>query len=112
MNAPLPQPVVFHRRHGDSELARRLARAVTGDVLFDPPPGRYAPTLRSTRSTPSACWCTDHGRRALGHHDLRELAVPFSRAAPAARSAARRRRALVIDHSKHLDRILAVDARR
>jgi hypothetical protein len=51
MNAPIPQPLLFHPRGGNGDLAAKLRRAVAGAVLFDPRRGDATrPTRRSTRS--------------------------------------------------------------
>jgi len=43
VNAPIPQPLLFHPHGANSELARRLRAAVAGTVLVDRASrGRYA----------------------------------------------------------------------
>src|SRR5437667_1954752 len=43
VNAPAPQPLLFHPPRRDNELAARLRGAVAGEVLFDAASrGRYA----------------------------------------------------------------------
>ena len=43
MNAPTPQPLLYHPRGGNADLANRLRRAVAGTVMFDPASrGRYS----------------------------------------------------------------------
>ena len=76
MNAPIPQPLLFHPRGGNDDLAERLRRAVAGSVLFDAASrGRYATDASIYQVEPVG------------------VLVPTSdddvRAAPAVRSAAR-----------------------
>ena len=66
MNAPLPQPLVFHSKRRDPALATRLRSAVSGDVLFDAA-SRAESLARSDPRT--SCF---YARRAL------ELTVAWS----------------------------------
>ncbi len=113
-DAAVSRPLVFHRHRdrGDGELAARLAGAVEGDVLFDPASrGRYATDASIYQVEPVGVLVPrsiDDVRAALAI--CRELAVPvLARGAGSSQCGQTVGAALVIDHSKHLHRIVAVD---
>ncbi len=113
MNAPLPQPLVFHPMSGDSELARRLREAVRGDVLFDAASrGRYSTDASIYQIEPVGVVVPrtmDDVRAAL--EVSRQLHVPvLPRGAGSSQCGQTVGAALVIDHSRHLDGVLAFDA--
>ena len=112
LNAPIPQPVLFHASRGSSDLAVRLRRAVKGMVLFDPASrGRYATDASIYQVDPVGVLVPssdDDVQAALAV--CRELRVPvLPRGAGSSQCGQTVGAALVIDHSKHLNRIVAVD---
>ncbi len=113
MSAPPPSPVVVHRRSGAAELASRLRREVEGEVLFDGASrGRYATDASIYQIEPIGVLVPrrdDDVRAALAL--CRELGVPvLARGAGSSQCGQTVGRALVVDHSKHLNRLLALDA--
>ncbi len=112
MNAPNPQPLLFHPSRGNGELATRLRRAVAGTVLFDAASrGRYATDASIYQVEPVGILiptCDDDVRAAL--EVCRELRVPvLPRGAGSSQCGQTVGAALVIDHSKHLNRVVAFD---
>jgi FAD/FMN-containing dehydrogenase/Fe-S oxidoreductase len=112
VNAPLPQPVVLHRDRGQRELAARLARVVEGEILFDAASrGRYSTDASIYQVEPVGVLVPksiDDIRAALAI--ARELGVPvLPRGAGSSQCGQTVGAALVIDCTKHLDRIVAVD---
>ncbi len=112
MNAPIPQPVLFHPSGGHGELAARLRRAVKGDVLFDRASrGRYATDASIYQVDPVGVLvpATDDDVQAAVAV-CRELRVPvLPRGAGSSQCGQTVGAALVIDHSKHLNRIVSLD---
>jgi FAD/FMN-containing dehydrogenase/Fe-S oxidoreductase len=112
MNAQLAQPLVFHRDSGNAELARRLARAVEGTVLFDAASrGRYSTDASIYQVDPVGVLVPktiDDVRAAMTI--CRELSVPvLPRGAGSSQCGQTVGAALVIDQTKHLHRIVAID---
>ena len=112
MSAPVPQPLVFHRRSGEGGLAARLRRVVAGDVLFDAASrGRYATDASIYQVEPIGVLvptCDADVQSAL--EICRELGVPvLPRGAGSSQCGQTVGAALVIDHSKHLNRVVAFD---
>ena len=70
------------------------------------------PTRRSTRCSRSACWFRRRRRRARGDRDLPRAAACrcLPRGAGSSQCGQTVGAALVIDHSKHLNRVVAFDA--
>ncbi len=118
MNAPAPQPVVFHAR-GDAELARRLRKAVgadtaepRSDVLFDAASrGRYSTDASIYQIEPLGVLVPARDDDVHAAIDVcRELRVPvLARGAGSSQCGQTVGAALVIDHSKHLRRIVDFD---
>ena len=112
MNAPIPQPLLFHPRGADSELARRLRSAVAGAVLDDRASrGRYATDASIYQVEPLAVLVPTSDDDVRAAFDVcRELNVPMlPRGAGSSQCGQTVGAALVIDHSKHLHRVLAFD---
>jgi FAD/FMN-containing dehydrogenase/Fe-S oxidoreductase len=112
MNAPLTQPLVFHPRSGAGELAARLRAVVEGEVLFDAASrGRYSTDASIYQVEPVGVLVPKHVddvRAALAV--ARELRVPvLARGAGSSQCGQTVGAALVIDQTKHLDRIVDVD---
>src|SRR5437867_1819016 len=111
MNAPLTKPLVFHPNR-DGDLARRLRAAVEGEVLFDAASrGRYSTDASIYQVEPVGVLVpktVDDVRAAIAI--CRELSVPvLARGAGSSQCGQTVGAALVIDCSKHLDRVVAVD---
>jgi FAD/FMN-containing dehydrogenase len=113
MNAPLAQPLVFRRdRNGRGDLALRLAGNVEGEVLFDAASrGRYSTDASIYQVEPVGVLVpktADDVRAAISI--CRELAVPvLPRGAGSSQCGQTVGAALVIDQTKHLNRIVAID---
>jgi FAD/FMN-containing dehydrogenase/Fe-S oxidoreductase len=112
MNAPLAQPLVFHAQRGGGDLAARLRKAVAGELLFDAAScGRYATDASIYQVEPLGVLVPrthDDVRAALDV--CREMRVPvLPRGAGSSQCGQTVGAALVIDHSKYLDRIGAFD---
>jgi FAD/FMN-containing dehydrogenase/Fe-S oxidoreductase len=112
MNAPIPQPLLFHPGRGNGELASRLRRAGAGTVLFDAASrGRYATDASIYQVEPVGILIPtsdDDVRAALDV--CRELRVPvLPRGAGSSQCGQTVGAALVIDHSKHLNRVVSFD---
>jgi FAD/FMN-containing dehydrogenase/Fe-S oxidoreductase len=111
MSDAAPQPLVFHANRAGA-LAARLSRSVEGDVLFDPASrGRYSTDASIYQVDPIGVLVPkrmDDVRAAL---DIcREMKFPvLARGAGSSQCGQTVGRALVIDHSKHLNRVLAFD---
>jgi FAD/FMN-containing dehydrogenase len=112
MNAPDVAPLIFHPRTGDADLARRLRSAVAGDVLFDRASrGRYSTDASIYQVEPVGVVVP------ASHDDVvatlalaREFAVPIlPRGGGSSQCGQTVGAALVIDHSKHLNRVLSFD---
>jgi len=113
MNAPIPQPLLFHPRGGNGDLAAKLRRAVAGAVLFDVASrGRYATDASIYQVDPIGVLIPtsdDDVRAALDVcRDSKTPVLP--RGAGSSQCGQTVGSALVIDHSKHLNRVLEFDA--
>ncbi len=109
MNAPLPAATP----PGDSALAARLAREIQGEVLFDRASrGRYATDASIYQVDPLGVIVPktiDDVEAAFGV--AREYGIPvLPRGGGTSQCGQTVNRALVIDCSKHLRRVLDVDA--
>ena len=114
MNAPLSRPLVFHRNRerGDGEFATRLAHAVAGDVFFDQASrGRYSTDASIYQIEPVGVLVPksiDDVRAAIAI--CREFSVPvLARGAGSSQCGQTVGAALVIDQTKYLNRIVALD---
>ncbi len=101
-----------HPSHGDPRLADRLRRAIEGEVLFDPASrGRYATDASIYQMEPVGVIVpktTEDVAAALAI--AREVGVPvLARGGGTSQCGQTVNRALVIDCSKHLRRVLAID---
>ena len=112
MNAPLTQPLVFHPAPAQDELARRLRDAVRGEVLFDAASrGRYSTDASIYQVEPLGVLVP----RTMDDVDAalevcRSLRVPvLPRGAGSSQCGQTVGAALVIDHSKHLNAVIAFD---
>jgi FAD/FMN-containing dehydrogenase/Fe-S oxidoreductase len=111
MNAPLTRPLVFHAP-GDNELARRLRSAVEGEVLFDRAArGRYSTDASIYQVEPVGVLVPrSHGDVRAAVDVCRELGVPLlARGGGSSQCGQTVGAALVIDHSKHLNGVVAFD---
>ena len=111
-NSTRAQPLVFHGNRAASDLARRLAREVEGEVMFDAAArGRYATDASIYQVMPIGVLVPrthDDVRAAIAI--CRELRVPvLPRGAGSSQCGQTVGAVLVIDHSKYLDRIGAFD---
>ncbi|HET9024032.1 MAG TPA: FAD-binding oxidoreductase, partial [Burkholderiaceae bacterium] len=111
MNAPLTRPLVFHPP-GDTELARRLRDAVQGEVLFDRASrGRYSTDASIYQVEPIGVLVPrthDDVRNAVDV--CRSLGVPLlPRGGGSSQCGQTVGAALVIDHSKYLNGVVAFD---
>ena len=112
LNAPLTQPLVFHPRGEAGELARRLRGAVRGELMFDRASrGRYATDASIYQVEPTGVLVpATHDDVAAAFDVCRELGAPvLPRGAGSSQCGQTVGAALVIDHSKHLNRIVDVD---
>jgi FAD/FMN-containing dehydrogenase/Fe-S oxidoreductase len=112
MNAPVPQPLMFHANRAGGDLAARLAKTVGGEVLFDAASrGRYATDASIYQVEPLGVLVPrTHDDVRAAFDVCRELRVPvLPRGAGSSQCGQTVGAALVIDHSKHLDRIGAFD---
>src|SRR6476646_10529514 len=112
MNASAPQPLVFHARAG-RDIAARLAKVVAGDVLTDAAScARYATDASIYQVQPLAVLvpaADDDVRAAIDV--CAQAGVPIvARGAGSSQCGQTVGAGLVIDHSKHLTRIIAFDA--
>src|SRR6478672_6475356 len=112
MNASAPQPLVFHARAG-RDIAARLAKVVAGDVLADAAScARYATDASIYQVQPLAVVlpATDDDVRAA-MDVCSQVSVPIvARGAGSSQCGQTVGAGLVLDHSKHLTRIIAFDA--
>ncbi len=112
MSGTSPQRVVFHPGRGDGEFARRLRRAVAGDVLFDAASrARYATDASIYQVEPVGVLVPRHGNDVEAAIAVcRDLRVPvLPRGAGSSQCGQTVGAALVIDHTRHLNRLVAVD---
>ena len=106
------QPLVFHRQGADDALARRLRAAVRGAVLVDVASRmRYATDASIYQVEPLGVLVPASDDDVRAAFDVcRELGVPvLPRGAGSSQCGQTVGAALVIDDSKHLDRILEFD---
>jgi len=109
MNAPLTPTI----KPGDSGLATRLAREIQGEVLFDRASrGRYATDASIYQIDPLGVIVPETIADVEAAYAVaREYAIPvLARGGGTSQSGQTVNRALVIDCSKHLRRVLHVDA--
>jgi FAD/FMN-containing dehydrogenase/Fe-S oxidoreductase len=111
MNAPVESPLTFRPPH-DDRLAARLRAAVQGDVLFDRASrGRYSTDASIYQAVPVGVVVpkTDDDVRAA-FEVCRELGVSMlPRGGGSSQCGQTVGASLVIDHSKHLNRVLGFD---
>ena len=112
MNSPDVQPLVFHRLRGDSAFWR-LRGAIKGTLLTDVAArGRYATDASIYQVMPLAVLVPhDDEDVRTAMQVCAEAGMPMlPRGAGSSQCGQTVGCALVIDHSKHLDRIVAFDA--
>jgi FAD/FMN-containing dehydrogenase/Fe-S oxidoreductase len=108
-----PQPLHFHPREADGDLARRLKEAVGGDVLFDAAArGRYATDASIYQVEPVGVLVPASDADVRAAFDVcRELRIPMlPRGAGSSQCGQTVGAALVIDHSRHLNKVISFDA--
>ena len=114
MNAPVEQKVSFHPPPDDGGLGKRLRAAVRGEVLFDRASrGRYATDASIYQVMPVGVLvpASDDDVRAAVEV-CREMGVSMlPRGAGSSQCGQTVGASLVIDHSKHLNRMLDYDAK-
>ncbi len=106
----LAQPLVFHPPQADGDLARRLRSAVQGEVLFDRASrGRYSTDASIYQIEPVGVLIPKTQDDVRAAVDIcRELRVPMlPRGAGSSQCGQTVGAALVIDHSKYLNGIVA-----
>jgi FAD/FMN-containing dehydrogenase len=104
--------VSFHPRIGDSALARRLAREVDGEVLFDAGSrGRYSTDASIYQIEPVGVVVprSEEAARVAMQIAAEEGIPMLPRGAGSSQCGQTVGAALVIDHSKHLAQVLAFD---
>ena len=113
MNAPAPQPLVFHANRPGQDVAARLAKVVSGAVMADAAScARYATDASIYQVQPLAILvpASDDDVRAATEV-CTALGVPIiARGAGSSQCGQTVGAGLVIDHSKHLNRVVAFDA--
>jgi FAD/FMN-containing dehydrogenase/Fe-S oxidoreductase len=112
MNDASAHPLQFVPQGVDPHLATRLRRAVRGEVMFDPASrGRYATDASIYQVDPIGVFVPrDDDDVAAALAVCRELRVPvLPRGAGSSQCGQTVGAALVIDHTKHLDRVLAFE---
>ncbi len=110
---PPPQPVRFQPADARTTLARRLLGAVEGDVLVDAASrGRYATDASIYQVDPVGVLVPRSDADVRAAFDIcRELGIPMlPRGAGSSQCGQTVGNALVIDHSKHLRRVVDFDA--
>jgi FAD/FMN-containing dehydrogenase/Fe-S oxidoreductase len=113
MTHPNPLPVRFARGGERSPLARRLAREIDGEVLFDAASrGRYATDASIYQVTPVGVVVPRNAEAAIAAMQIavEEGVAILPRGAGTSQCGQTVGEALVIDDSKHLNRVLEVDA--
>jgi FAD/FMN-containing dehydrogenase/Fe-S oxidoreductase len=113
MNAPLTHPLRFHPMHDDAGLARRLRAVIAGEVLFDRASrGRYSTDASIYQVEPVGVLVPASDADVRSAFEVcRELAIPLlPRGAGSSQCGQTVGAALVVDHSKHLNRVLGYDA--
>jgi len=106
--------VSFHPRVGDSALARRLAREIEGEVLFDAASrGRYSTDASIYQIEPVGVVIpkTEQDVRVVIRIAAEEGIPILPRGAGTSQCGQTVGAALVIDDSKYLNRLLEVDAK-
>lgn len=114
MNAPETRPVVGDRHPERSRLAQRLRRVLRGDVLFDAAArARYATDASIYQIDPVGVVVPADEADVVAAIDLaREMGVPIlPRGAGSSQCGQTVGEALVLDNSRHLNRIVEFDAR-
>src|SRR5258706_7222116 len=107
--------VSFHPRAGDSALARRLAREIEGEVLFDAASrGRYSTDASIYQIDPVGVVVPKTERDArIAMQIAAEEGIPIlARGAGSSQCGQTVGAALVIDNSKYLNRVVSVDRER
>jgi len=106
-------PVSFHPRAGDSALARRLAREIEGEVLFDAASrGRYSTDASIYQIDPVGVVVprTEEAAKITLAIAAEEGIPVLPRGAGSSQCGQTVGAALVVDHSKYLKGIVSVDA--
>ena len=112
MNAPMTHPLVFERAQHAGDVARALRSVVRGDVLFDAASrGRYATDASIYQVQPVGVLVPASQDDVVAAFDVcASLRVPvLARGAGSSQCGQTVGAALVIDHSKHLNGIVAFD---
>src|SRR5258708_16108204 len=107
--------VSYHPRAGESALARRLSRAIEGEVLFDAASrGRYSSEGSICEIDPVGVVVakTEDDARIAMQIAVEEGIPILARGAGSSQCGQAVGAALVIDNSKHLNRIVSVDRER
>src|SRR5256886_1073673 len=105
-------PVSFHSRSGDRALARRLSREIEGEVLFDPASrGRYSTDASIYQIDPVGVVVpkTEQDAKVALQVAVEEGVPVLARGAGSSQCGQTVGAALVIDHSKFLNRIVSFD---
>src|ERR1700716_2700756 len=105
-------PVSFHPRSGASALARRLSREIEGEVLFDPASrGRYSTDASIYQIDPVGVVVpkTEQDAKVALQIALEEGVPVLPRGAGSSQCGQTVGAALVIDHSKYLNRLIELD---
>src|SRR6266481_2402585 len=105
-------PVSFHPRPGDSALAARLRREIEGEVLFDPANrGRYSTDASIYQIDPVGVVVpkTEQDAKIALQIAVEEGVPVLARGAGSSQCGQTVGAALVIDHSKFLNRIVSFD---
>jgi FAD/FMN-containing dehydrogenase/Fe-S oxidoreductase len=113
MTAQLPQPVRFARGGEGSRLARRLAREVDGEVLFDAASrGRYATDASIYQVTPVGVVVPRNAEAAIAAMQvaIEEGVAVLPRGAGTSQCGQTVGEALVVDDSRYLTQVQEVDA--
>ena len=113
MTHPNPLPVRFARGGESSPLARRLAREIDGEVLFDAASrGRYATDASIYQVTPVGVVVPRTAQAAIAAMQiaLEEGVAVLPRGAGTSQCGQTVGEALVVDDSKYVNRVLEVDA--
>ncbi len=112
MNAPLPRPLVFHPPGEAGGLAKQLKQAVRGELMFDRASrGRYSTDASIYQVQPIGVLVPASHEDVVAAFDVcRQHRVPvLARGAGSSQCGQTVGAALVIDHSKHLNGIVAFD---
>src|SRR5437867_1934895 len=105
-------PVSFHPRSGDSALAARLRREIEGEVLFDPASrGRYSTDASIYQIDPVGVVVpkTEQDAKIALQIAVEEGVPILPRGAGSSQCGQTVGAALVVDHSKFLNRIVSFD---